>query len=258
MGTAQGTEVTPEQRTRYERDGYLIVEDPGYPESALDGAVKDLEGKYEARDVERMGEDGVFYTWHRILDAWKISDSIKTIALNPRIHGILEQLYGRKPLPFQTLNFPFGTQQRAHSDTIHFNSRPPGYMCGVWVALEDIDMDNGPLFYYPGSHKLPEVTMQDVGVEADYSQYTSYEDHINKVIKEHNLEPDYGLVRKGQAIIWSSNILHGGAPQKDMSRSRHSQVTHFYFEGCKYYTPMLSKDVNKDEEVHWRDPTWIQ
>ena len=113
---------------------------------------------------------GVFYTSHRIMDAWKISDNVKTIALNPKSSGILRELYGRKPLPFQTLNFPFGTQQAAHSDTIHFNSKPPGYMAGVWVALEDMDMDNGPLVYYPGSQKLPEVTMQDVGVEADYSE----------------------------------------------------------------------------------------
>jgi len=28
-------------------------------------------------------------------------------------------------------------------------------MCGVWLALEDIDADNGPLIYYPGSHRGP-------------------------------------------------------------------------------------------------------
>jgi hypothetical protein len=255
--TVQGTDVTPEQREQFDRDGYLIVEDPGYPEAAIEGAPKDVEGLYTKMPEEYEDENKVFYTWHRILDAWKISDNIKTIALNPRILGMLESLYGRKPLPFQTLNFPFGTQQKAHSDTIHFNSRPPGFMCGVWVAFEDIDMDNGPLFYYPGSHKLPEITMQDVGVDASHEYYEDYEQHIASVIEKHGLEPQYGLVKKGQAIIWSSNIIHGGAPQKDMDRSRHSQVTHFYFEGCKYYTPLLSKDPNKEDETFWRDPDWI-
>ena len=107
------------------------------------------------------------------------------------------------------------TQQPAHSDTIHFNSRPPGFMAGVWVALEDADMDNGPLFYYPGSQKLPEVTMQDVGVEADYSQYPHYEDYIRKLVAEHGLEPEYALIKKGQALIWSANLLHGGTPAND-------------------------------------------
>lgn len=55
--------------------------------------------------------------------------------------------------------------------TIHFNSIPSSYMCGAWVALEDINMDNGPVVYYPGSHKLPEITPKDVGVKAEPDEY---------------------------------------------------------------------------------------
>ncbi len=57
-------------------------------------------------------------------------------------------------------------------------------MCGVWVALEDIDMDCGPLVYYPGSHKLPEVTLTDIGVTADASNYPKYEDYIENLIED--------------------------------------------------------------------------
>src|SRR5215207_9806689 len=79
--------------------------------------------------------------------------------------GALQELYQRKPLPFQTLNFPVGTEQQPHSDTIHFNSIPAGFMCGVWIALEDMDENNGTLIFYPQSHKLPEATMRDAGYE---------------------------------------------------------------------------------------------
>ena len=65
-------------------------------------------------------------------------------------------LYDREVVPFQTLNFLRGTQQMAHSDTIHFSSLPAKFMAGVWIALEDVTHENGPLFYYPGSHKMPE------------------------------------------------------------------------------------------------------
>ena len=164
--------TTAEQREQFERDGYFIIEDLGLPPEVFDGAAADFVPLLlEEEDAEVWGDDGVFYTSHRIMDAWKISENIKAIATAPRVLGILEELYGRKPLPFQTLNFKMPTQQRAHSDTIHFNSKPAGFMAGVWVALEDMDMDNGPLFYHPGSQKLPEVTMEDVGVEADHSQY---------------------------------------------------------------------------------------
>ena len=76
--------------------------------------------------------------------------------------AVLRSLYGREPLPFQNLNFSVGSEQKTHSDTIHFNSRPAGYMCGVWVALEDVDASNGPVMYYPGSQAWTELTLPDI------------------------------------------------------------------------------------------------
>jgi hypothetical protein len=250
--------TTPAQREQFQRDGYFVIEDLGLPPEIFDEAASDFVPLLlEEEHAEVWGDDGVFYTSHRIMDAWKISEPIKAIATAPRVLGILAELYGRKPLPFQTLNFKMPTQQRAHSDTIHFNSMPNGFMAGVWVALEDVDMDNGPLFYYPGSQKLPEVTMQDVGVEADYSQYDHYEEHIQKVVAECGIPIEYGLIKKGQALIWSANLLHGGSPANDPNRTRKSQVTHFFFEGTRYYTPLTSKDLSTEEGIFWRDPEWI-
>jgi hypothetical protein len=237
-------------RERLDRDGFLVLESTGCELSVTDGAVQDLAGAY--REEEGV-EDGVGYYRHRIQDAWRISANVMQMALAPRMLEILEGLYERKPLPFQTLNFNRGSEQAVHSDTIHFNSMPAGYMCGVWVALEDIDMANGPLVYYPGSHKLPEITMEDVGAEAGRDHYAQYERFIADLIEREGLEPRYGTIRKGQVFIWAANLLHGGMPQADPQRTRHSQVTHYYFEGCRYYTPMLTDDGH----VQWRDPTWI-
>ena len=239
--------VAPEQREKFERDGYLVVENAGFPDALLDGIVADLDGLY--RGEERI-EDGVFYASHRIGEAWKISDNVRSLALDPAVHAIVEELYGRRPMPFQTLNFRTGTEQAVHSDTIHFNSMPPGFMCGAWVALEDIDMDNGPVVYYPGSHTLPEVTLQDVGPDADEAAYTRY---LDEMVDRLGLEPAYATIGRREVLLWASNLLHGGSPQRDKSRTRHSQVTHFFFEGCKYWQPLLSTP----EEIHWRHPIWI-
>jgi ectoine hydroxylase-related dioxygenase (phytanoyl-CoA dioxygenase family) len=244
--------VSPAERERYDRDGFLVIESGEWSESLLDGIVDDLEGSYQGKPHL---VDGVSYAKQRIQDAWKVNPGVKALALDPKVLAILEELYGRKPLPFQTLNFRLGTQQKVHSDAIHFNSDPPGFMCGVWVALEDMDMDNGPLVYYPGSHKLPEVTMQDLGAPADgtYESYQYYERHVDEQIERHELEPAYATISKGQAFVWSSNILHGGSPRRDENRTRHSQVTHYFFEGCRYYTPLVSDDKN----IAWRDPEWV-
>ena len=45
--------------------------------------------------------------------------------------------------------------------------------------------------------------------------------------------------------------MHGGSRQIDRSRTRWSQVTHYYFEDCAYYTPLYS-----DPSAHkffWRE-----
>lgn len=189
----------------------------------------------------------------RIQDGWKTVDEVRQLARNENIAGALQQLLGREALPFQTLNFPIGTRQFTHSDTIHFNSIPANFMVGVWVALEDIDADNGPLLYYPGSHKLHEYSMSDFDLEPGYHNYHKYEECIQQVVEREQLQAEYGIIKKGDALIWHANLLHGGAPQKDLSRSRHSQVTHYYFADCKYYTPMNSTS----EELYFRDPFWI-
>jgi ectoine hydroxylase-related dioxygenase (phytanoyl-CoA dioxygenase family) len=38
---------------------------------------------------------------------------------------------------------------------MHFHSAPAGFMCGLWIALEDVRPEAGPLIYYPGSHRSP-------------------------------------------------------------------------------------------------------
>ena len=169
------------------------------------------------------------------------------------ILDLLRELYGREPLPFQTLNFRVGTQQEPHSDAFHFNSDPPGFMCGVWVALEDIDEASGPLIYFPGSHRLPEVTTADVGMAPSEEEAGKYASYIGEQISRNGFEPRVGLLKKGQALLWSSNLLHGGSPMQDPQSTRKSQVTHYYFEGCRYWTPMLSAPG----KMHMRDPEFI-
>jgi ectoine hydroxylase-related dioxygenase (phytanoyl-CoA dioxygenase family) len=241
--------ASAEQRERFERDGYLVIDNVA-PTETLDAIVSDLDGMF---GKDPYVDGGVRYFRNRIQDAWKINEHVKSLARSPSVLGLLEDLHGRKPLPFQTLNFLRGTQQAPHSDAIHFSTIPEGFMCGVWVALEDISMDNGPLVYYPGTHKLPYVRPADFGVEAKWENYPSYEHYVADLLEREGLEPVYGTMRKGQGIIWSANLLHGGAKQPDRSRTRLSQVTHYFFEGCRYYTPMASEGDN----VRWRDPVWI-
>jgi ectoine hydroxylase-related dioxygenase (phytanoyl-CoA dioxygenase family) len=178
----------------------------------------------------------------RILDAWKFDANVRAIATNQSVLELLSKLYGRQAWPFQTLNFPVGTQQHFHTDSIHFSSVPERFMCGVWLALEDIGPDQGPLEYYAGSHRWPIYTNEHVGhvprrKELDQSVYHElWERLVDKTgVPRETFHP-----RKGQALIWTSNLLHGGSRHLDKSKTRWSQVTHYYFEDCAYYQPIHS------------------
>ncbi|GGA05400.1 phytanoyl-CoA dioxygenase family protein [Okeania sp. KiyG1] len=228
---------------QFVEQGYVIIDDLGIENIAetTDRIVKDLTPIYG--DKGKVESAWIYHD--RIQDAWTFNQDVKKIATSPKILNLLKILYQREPIPFQTLNFKFGTQQSTHSDSIHFSSMPARFMCGVWVALEDIDANNGPLHYYPGSHKLPMFDLNDLGITGSYQNkpydvYPIYEEFLQSLIEHNGLEKVELYVKKGQALIWAANLLHGGSQVLDKNRTRYSQVTHYYFSDCMYYIPLLS------------------
>ena len=182
----------------------------------------------------------------RVQDAWVYNEDVRAIAANQGILDLLCKLYGRRPFPFQTLNFPVGTQQHLHSDSIHFSSIPERFMCGVWLAFEDVKAEAGPLTYLPGSHKWPILNNAMIGRRGfegprDYAQ-APFEAAWDALVQASDKEQEVCLARKGQALIWAANLLHGGAKQLDPTLTRWSQVTHYYFDDCVYYTPAFSDE----------------
>lgn len=195
---------------------------------------------------------------NRAPDAWLRSRAVRRLARHPEILRLLRAAYGREPFAFQTLNFRCGTEQPLHSDTIHFHSEPAGFMCGVWIALEDVDPRSGPLLYQPGSHRLPVLNMRDVGVNgapelADYER--CYEPRFRLQLQAAGLATRSLLLRKGQAFAWAANLAHGGAAIEDRALTRRSLVVHFYFKDAVYYTPRLSDEPAG--QLHMRLPANI-
>jgi hypothetical protein len=240
----------------YRKNGYVIVDDPIADESTA---------KQIHRDCEEILPG---YGDNRVQDGWSKSEAIRSIATNEKILSILRVLYGREPIPVQTLNFLRGTQQRTHSDVIHFSSLPSGFMCGVWTALEDVSINQGPLHYYPGSHNLPEFDYYDLGIseesvypetpyegEPDWNnprtraKYNLYEDIVERLMLEHGYKRESLTLKRGQALIWSANLFHGGNPILDSGSTRRSQVTHFQFEGAIPWTPMYSNRLVGDYHI---------
>ncbi|MFT4031052.1 MAG: phytanoyl-CoA dioxygenase family protein [Siphonobacter sp.] len=225
---------TKELARFYSENGYIIF-DPQLEEGLIDEVLQAIKPDFDNQKTNRLQ------------DAWERHDAIKQIASAPRVMQLLEIFYKRKPIPFQTLNFSTGSQQRTHSDSIHFNSVPERYLAGVWIALEDVNNGNGPLHYFPGSHRLPFYDLSILGLKGSASTsmeemltkyYTRYEDFMEDLVTKKKLDKKVLNLKKGQALIWSANLLHGGEKITMPGSTRYTQVTHYYFENCAYYRPM--------------------
>ena len=253
------TETEKENARFYHENGYLI----------LTNVFSETETGNVRKDLETTLKDSFQHEDPRAMNLWEKSKPIKKMAIKKAIAKKLEMLYGRRPIPFQTLNFKRGSQQNPHSDTIHFSSFPERFMCAAWVALEDMDKDNGTVVYYPGSHKLraydyshliPDFNVQK-GTSQDFYQ-NMYEPLIQQLMTVHGFPPKILHIKRGDVLIWSANLIHGGLPVKDKSRTRWSQVTHYYFEDCLYYTPQLSNKVSgewflrKIQNIETGKTTW--
>lgn len=224
----------------------------------LDLELGDIPDKVNKQIDQKIAEQNFkknpdFYHYNespRIVEAWKDIDEVKQLSQNPIVINFLKDLYGRYPLPFSTINFIYSTEQPLHSDYIHFGSIPELFLTGVWIALEDIHPDSGPLTIVPKSHNLEVVDLDILGVDVPKNNkqlkenYTIYESYIENLVEESGLERVPVHLKKGQCLIWHANLLHGGSPLKNPKLTRRSLVTHYHYSDCENYNPSFSSKKN--------------
>jgi ectoine hydroxylase-related dioxygenase (phytanoyl-CoA dioxygenase family) len=173
----------------------------------------------------------------RVLDSHHLPRGREIWLFSP----ILEFLRGwfrDEPCACQTLLFIHGSEQAAHQDTVHLTPYPAGYMCGVWIALENVRSDSGELFVYPGSHLAPRIYTRDIGLAKtteDYSAYTIFEKRIRELVEEGKFDKVIYRPKAGQILVWHENLVHGGCPRVDRNLSRRSIVSHYYARGSVAY-----------------------
>lgn len=219
----------------------LDLEDPAFLES-IDTVIRELEPLLaEQLSLWEGGEGGP----PRLQDGWQKYSAIRRLALEPIILDLLRHLYGREPFAFQTLNFAVGSEQPYHSDAIHFHSYPFGFMCGVWIALQDVTRDSGPLIYYPRSHRLPYLSAETMGLDpeqvaAEPHPQRFFQSRWQAAVQRRRYPMKRFLPKRGQVLIWHANLLHGGEQVNVRTSRRWSQVIHYFFSDCLYTTPLRS------------------
>lgn len=221
----------------FEKNGWEIL-DFNLDDELILRILSDCDGNYSHGKLHENENN-------RILNAWRFSNDVRSLATNKSIMKFVEDRLGGTAFPFQTLNFCKGTQQPLHSDFYHFASRQHGGMCGVWIALEDTNEKNGALSVLTGSHRGDYLFPEDLGIpvgrkNSPYEHYKQYEDAIHKIAEESPFKLETLYLKKGQAVIWHSNLIHGGSLISDVDSTRFSQVTHYFKSGSCYYSPITS------------------
>ncbi|WP_238536335.1 phytanoyl-CoA dioxygenase family protein [Chryseobacterium populi] len=226
------SEENKESVINYNNNGYLVLK------NYLDNDTVDKINS----EIHKLMTDGTlkFRYNGKLMFAIHYSEIIKNIGNDKNLLEFLSVLLDGQAKLFQSINFINGSQQKTHSDSIHMTTYPLGGLLGVWIALEDVDENNGALHYIPGSHKLPYFLNSDYDNEGDAlrigrKSYKAYEEFLENKVKELGLKKEIFKAVKGDLLVWHANILHGGEPHLDKSRTRKSLVYHFFDENSVCY-----------------------
>lgn len=145
---------------------------------------------------------------------------------------VLDAVFGSPGNAFQCLTFNHGSQQRMHQDGAYVVVSEPLQFLASWIALEDVTAGSGELMYYPGSHRLDDFLFGDEQSKSWTPElhgkdiHAQFLDSIVARSEAAGLSRETFLPKKGDALIWASDLVHGGTKMEN-ERTRKSIVTHY-------------------------------
>lgn len=167
----------------------------------------------------------------RAVDAHVHFESARELLRSPRVTEFLGAVFDADPLYFQSLVFETGSEQGLHQDTAFVVVDRPLELVGVWFALEDVRPGSGELQYTPGSQRLADHCFApgrrhfDPGIDG-HDAHASYYPSIARRCDEADLAVRQFRPMKGDVLVWSADLVHGGAPITDPTLTRRSLVAH--------------------------------
>ena len=169
----------------------------------------------------------------RVVNLHYSINSLKDVFIEAMNNGneIVDK-YGDATL-YTSLFFELGSEQPLHRDTPYFFSGGVGGYLGAWVALDNVDENNGALIAVKGSHNLPEPDLLKLK-EAHFPDakvppsstplFNAYNEELVALSEQQNMQLITLKVNKGDMVIWNPSTLHGGMAHLDKTRSRRSFV----------------------------------
>ncbi|MCU1278349.1 MAG: phytanoyl-CoA dioxygenase family protein [bacterium] len=148
-------------------------------------------------------------------------------------HAVLQLLaavYERPPVCFQSMSFRHGSQQPIHLDTAYLPLlHDPLDLLASWTALQDVEPGSGELVYYEGSHKITPFLFggRSKALADGPAQHEEFLQYLTAECERRGLPRRTFTPRKGDVLVWTAELAHGGAPVTRPELLRRSIVCHF-------------------------------
>ena len=186
------------------------------------------------------------FNLNRVVNFHVYSGNTLDLAANNYVNELLKTMFNTECVIYSSLFFREGTIQQFHRDTPHFYTSPVDKYCVVWYALEDININAGPLKYYIESHKLDisdgystfnkvyenEPNKDDIDITKDFKCIIEYNKTVVNLCEQNNLkcvnEKNYVTkINKGDIFIMHPKLVHGGSDIIDNTLTRFSMQLHW-------------------------------
>jgi phytanoyl-CoA hydroxylase len=242
LRSGQITDSEASQLEHWVEKGYVIL--PGAVSADVCEQIKSDLARAFAEGDERLrvlnpGEHfgqplqaGTDMRRRRVQDIYVYFESARKALFSERIARFLSIIFDAPPLLLQSLTFDSGSRQGVHQDTAYVVIDPPLALAASWTALEDVRPGSGELVYYEGSHRLPDFLFSGAykcwHPERDGSeQHDEYANGLNERAAQAGLELKRLLIERGDTLIWSGDLAHGGGEVVEESLTRRSLVGHY-------------------------------
>ncbi|MEW6510960.1 MAG: phytanoyl-CoA dioxygenase family protein [Bacteroidota bacterium] len=163
--------ISEEEVRFYEENGYvrlddvLTMEEVEILRAALDRAVED-KNKFQLNLGPRTDE-GYTKVFLQMVNLWERYPVLEEYARHPRVAEIARRLTRSRHVRLwhdqALIKYPEDSKPTAwHQDTVYWPMNEPGGL-SCWMALDDVTVERGCMWFVPGSHKVGPLDPVDLG-----------------------------------------------------------------------------------------------
>ncbi|HFA49345.1 MAG TPA: phytanoyl-CoA dioxygenase family protein [Bacteroidetes bacterium] len=214
-------ELTQQEISSYRKNGFVILDDfldqdeLEHWRRSLDHALKNRQGrKFPHSEIKTGESDGInddaeYFgkVFDQIINLWMTDEAMKKIMLDKRIGKMATQLAeadGIRIWHDQALvKRPWANPTSWHVDT-PFWSFDNREALSIWVALDDVTLQNGCLYFMPGSQN--DTNFDEPGITANMG------DVFNLYPKYGTAEPVPSVIKAGSCSFHNGLCIHAAGP----------------------------------------------